>query len=1238
MRERNSQVSNYLTPITFSVLLRTALTPFFLFLCLGLALAQPSNDDCNTDISVPTDGSCVDGNNTLATPDVGNGSCVNGGGGAPNVWFSFVADGMDYEISVIGLGGSAEITLIQFQGIPCDFGSAVEIDCGPGDIVGNNVLMAGQQYYISVTSSNGTEGPFSICVDNPADPPAPPNDDPCSPIGVPTDGSCTTGTTLNGNQDWSNPNCPNLGETSVWYQITLDANSNSVEINIGNQTITGDVSVMIGTFNPDCTGGFLFNAQYCGPASGNFEATGLMGGGTYWVVVSTEEANAGIFDICITEMGPPPACAAIDDCSGAQDISTSAGMTNCVTGCNTGTSPDNIGGGGCFDFSAIPTVWYTFTTDNNTDFVNIDLNSPSFDLPQIAVLQGDCAGFAVVDCINGAGGTANLLQVDVAQNTTYYIAVGSVGGQDGDFNLCLSTVPSGGTNCNVGTTFNVTNTSLGSPPSGPFQAGEEVTICIDVNYSAANNNCQWLHGLVPEFGGCWDEDLSFNPDGSPINVTLPGGATWNWYSDGDVVYNDVPGGIFGQGDPVGAGWFVTGVTPGAYPPGCGPGSEFSDPNCSWGVPMGCGTQQAFQFCVTLTTKSYPACDASPESINCGIIIRTFGDGETGGWTQTGCQLDVPWNYNASLNCCDPPDILPLPATACSGEQIDIFLDDFLVPPTQPGDVTYTWTVSAPGGVTGASSCTGGCGNILSQILTNSTSSPQIVTYSITPRTIDGCVGLPTDLQITVLPEIVPTITNPAGAVCSGQCVTLFGGATGGAPPYNYEWSTGDFGLTTQVCPTFTTSYFLTVTDGNDCSAVEEILVEANPNLDVTIVATPNITEICESDPQFPIQLTAFADIGGPAWIYNWELATGATPSIPIVQATADGLYCVTLTDANGCTGEDCIQITVYPEPQLILFPVDPVCQNSGPVPLTVVTVPTGGTGSWSGNINADGNFVPDIAGVNTVCYDFTDDNGCPAQECMDIVVNPVPGAPAFNTFVADVCSDQTGITYCVDPVASADGYVWTFPPGVTITSDPTQDCVTVDWNGAPAGDVCVTATNACGSSPAVCQPVTVNSAPPAPTDLGGPLTPCANETGLTYNISAVAGATTYTWTVTGGTITAGQGTTSITVDWGTAAGTVCVTADNSCGSSAPACLNIDPNSPPAAPLAINDPGAVCAGDNNVAYSIAAVPNASSYNWTVPAGATFTGNGTTSIIVDWGSSVGGDICVNAENVCGVSPNT
>jgi uncharacterized protein (TIGR02145 family) len=77
---------------------------------------------------------------------------------------------------------------------------------------------------------------------------------------------------------------------------------------------------------------------------------------------------------------------------------------------------------------------------------------------------------------------------------------------------------------------------------------------------------------------------------------------------------------------------------------------------------------------------------------------------------------------------------------------------------------------------------------------------------------------------------------------------------------------------------------------------------------------------------------------------------------------------------------------------------------------------------------------------------------------------------------------------------------------------------------------------------------------------------------------------------------------------------------------------------PLAPGAITGSAIVPENSQGITYSIAAVDGAASYNWTVPAGTSIiTGQGTISIKVNFGS-LGGNISVRSENICGSSLNS
>lgn len=79
--------------------------------------------------------------------------------------------------------------------------------------------------------------------------------------------------------------------------------------------------------------------------------------------------------------------------------------------------------------------------------------------------------------------------------------------------------------------------------------------------------------------------------------------------------------------------------------------------------------------------------------------------------------------------------------------------------------------------------------------------------------------------------------------------------------------------------------------------------------------------------------------------------------------------------------------------------------------------------------------------------------------------------------------------------------------------------------------------------------ITIASIPSQPGAISGSTSVTPSETGLIYSITAISGATGYTWTLPTGawSITGGSGTNSITVTAGTAGedGDITVTADNS---------------------------------------------------------------------------------------------
>ena len=123
----------------------------------------------------------------------------------------------------------------------------------------------------------------------------------------------------------------------------------------------------------------------------------------------------------------------------------------------------------------------------------------------------------------------------------------------------------------------------------------------------------------------------------------------------------------------------------------------------------------------------------------------------------------------------------------------------------------------------------------------------------------------------------------------------------------------------------------------------------------------------------------------------------------------------------------------------------------------------------------------------------------------------------------------------------------TYSPSITATTTYYLDATDVGDNGG------------CTSTPRV--PVTATMNPlPAP-DITGPSTVCATSS-ASYSTPSVTGDS-YTWTVTGGSVTAGGGTSSITVTWGSGtSGTVSVIETTPAICSVTASINVAINALP----------------------------------------------------------------------------
>jgi hypothetical protein len=296
---------------------------------------------------------------------------------------------------------------------------------------------------------------------------------------------------------------------------------------------------------------------------------------------------------------------------------------------------------------------------------------------------------------------------------------------------------------------------------------------------------------------------------------------------------------------------------------------------------------------------------------------------------------------------------------------------------------------------------------------------------------------------------------------------------------------------------------------------------------VTLTVSPDAV-ICEGDS------TSLTVSGANSFL--WNPGGDTTASVNVTGLTA-GSYSYIVTGTIGsCVSSDTINVTVNPSPQTTPI-IGPLVVCDSAVGQTYDVTPLAGNYTWTitnGTITSGlgtGSITVnwDSAGTGTLTVVDSNSFGCyGVVQTVSVTINPIPITSPVNG--PDSVCENSLATYFVNPNAGCT-YAWSVING-TIIGSSTDNVVIIQWFSAGTGSVQVFETNAvgCTGSPVM---LTVNIFPvPLMPAINGSTTVCYGDTTQIYSTPTIAGVT-YNWTVTGGTITNGLNTDSITVTWDT---------------------------------------------------------------------------------------------------------
>ena len=273
---------------------------------------------------------------------------------------------------------------------------------------------------------------------------------------------------------------------------------------------------------------------------------------------------------------------------------------------------------------------------------------------------------------------------------------------------------------------------------------------------------------------------------------------------------------------------------------------------------------------------------------------------------------------------------------------------------------------------------GGNGNfsILWSNLSNSDSLTNLFIDTISLNVFDQFNCFKQETFTFSQPDSITIDLNQNNVSCSGQSdgsIDAF--VSGGTGAYNLNWSTGD--TLFSISNLSEGNYFLTVTDNNNCTYIENAYISSP--LPLSTIVTNQTSVSCPGGNDGKITLNS---IGGTApYTYIWS--NGLLGSVQ--DSLSSGNYIIETIDNNNCLDIDVITMDEPNEFIIDVIVVPPICfgDNNGEIQLTI----QGGTPPyqhyWSNN-TFNSNLVSFAGAYSDSIVDF--------NSCHIVINDSIPHA------------------------------------------------------------------------------------------------------------------------------------------------------------------------------------------------------------------------------------------------------
>ncbi|PLX12034.1 MAG: hypothetical protein C0594_02885, partial [Marinilabiliales bacterium] len=660
-----------------------------------------------------------------------------------------------------------------------------------------------------------------------------------------------------------------------------------------------------------------------------------------------------------TDCGGPDCDPCTQCANGVQDADEEGidcGGANCPA-CPTDWNIDNVAnqtistctgilydsGGPSGDYASSEDYTVTFCSSNGGPIIaNVSYSGESC-CDHLYIHDGSStAGTQLADIV----GSANQMYISSGTCITFHWdSDGSVVGAgfaislncDMNYDPCNAWTLSPGMECTYmqATNLNASSSSVADPPCGNYN-GQDVWFQVTVPSSGiitvdtdmgdltdmamalySGTNCNGLTMI-----DC-DENSSNNPNMPWISADnlVPGSTIWIrvWDENGDA-----------------EGSFNICVIDNAGPPQCDTGSPMADDDCSNATPICsfngyCGnTSDAYTsadvpsgFCGSVENNSWLSFVAAEPEVTLNVWTSNCTSGD-------GIQMEIYHtsdcsNFTSVSNCVsdgvmsDFSITTDVPLTV--GETYLLMIDgwggdvcDYVIQAAE--GVLVATAISLDTGTDMVGICSGGSTQLQASggtsyqwtpatDLDDPTSATPIATPTTTTTYTVSVTGGNDDCPSSATAEVTVYVTEGFTITSGSTDVTCYSDTDGeahveafnGVEPYSYNWSTGATdSLITSLAPG---TYTVTVSDTTGCVLSDSLVINEPDSIMLSLSATETITGIAVGE----ANIDNITNGTGP---YTIEWSDGQTDYTASQLAEAN--YCVTVTDVNGCTGSDCIDV------------------------------------------------------------------------------------------------------------------------------------------------------------------------------------------------------------------------------------------------------------------------------------------------------------------------------------------